>query len=108
MAGQYIVVLVWNRELLYVGGLLSRAVYELELSKIQTMWEGAAESSGTPGPDFRPSTALQDAAHQQFLHILKFFTFHRSTPSAKVAELLEDAFYRCSTAPLRLLSSAGV
>ena len=100
--------LVWNRELLYVGGFLSRAVYEQELSKVESMWEGTAESSGTPGPDFGPSTVLQDAAHKRFLHIIKFFTFHRSTPSEKVAKLLGDAFYRCSTAPLRLLSSAGI
>ena len=96
--------LVWNRELLYVGGFLSRAIYEQELSKIVSTWEGTAESSGAPGPDFGPSTVL----HGQFLHIIKFFTFHRSTPSEKVAKLLGDAFYRCSTAPLRLLSSVGI
>ena len=98
--------LVWNEGLLYIGGFLSRAVYELELSKIRDAWEGAAGFDGTP--DFRPPAELQDELHQQFLHILKFFTFHRSTPSAKVARLLEAAFYGCSTAPLRLLSSAGV
>ena len=98
--------LVWNKELLYIGGFLSRAVYELELSKIQDAWEGAAGFDGTP--DFRPPAELQDTLHQRFLHILKFFTFHRSTPSANVARLLEAAFYGCSTAPLRLLSSAGV
>jgi hypothetical protein len=98
--------LVWNEELLYIGGFLSRAVYELELSKIRDAWEGAAGFDGTA--DFRPPAELQDTLHQQFLHILKFFTFHRSTPSAKVARLLEAAFYGCSTAPLRLLSPAGV
>ena len=98
--------LVWNEELLYVGGFLSRAVYELGLSKIRDAWEGAAGFDGTP--EFRPPARLQNTLHQQFLHILKFFTFHRSTPSAWVAELLEAAFYGCSTAPLRLLSSAGV
>jgi hypothetical protein len=97
---------VWNRELLLIGGFLCRAVYELELSKIRDAWEEAAGSNGTL--DFRPPAQLQDTLHQQFLHLLKFFTFHRSTPSTKVARLLEDAFHRCSTAPLRLLSSAGV
>ena len=93
---------VWNQELLYVGGFLSRAVYELGLSKIRDAWEGAA------GSELRPPAELQNTLHQQFLHILKFFTFHRSTPSAKVAQSLEAAFYGCSTAPLRLLSSTGV
>jgi hypothetical protein len=98
--------LVWNKELLYIGGFLSRAVYELELSKIRDAWEGAVAFDGTP--DFRPPAELQDTLDQQFLHVLKFFTFHPSTPSAKVARLLQAAFYECSTTPLRLLSSAGV
>ena len=98
--------LVWNEELLYVGGFLSRAVYELELSKIREAWEGATGFDGTP--DFRPPAELQNTLHQQFFHILKFFTFHHSTPSAKVAQLLKVAFYGCSTTPLKLLSSAGV
>ncbi|KAF8125469.1 hypothetical protein EV363DRAFT_1402460 [Boletus edulis] len=45
---------------------------------------------------------------QRFLHVLKFFTFHHSTPLSKVARLLEVAFYGCSTVPLSLLSSTGV
>ena len=97
---------VWNEELLYIGGFLSRAVYDLELSKIRNAWERAAGFDGSP--EFRPPAELQDALHQQFLHILKFFTFHRSTPSANVGRLLEAAFYGCSTAPLMLLSTAGV
>ncbi|KAI5994116.1 hypothetical protein F5J12DRAFT_962838, partial [Pisolithus orientalis] len=92
---------VWNRELLYIGGFLCRAVYELELSKIQTSWEEAAAGR----PCLRPSLELLD---QSFLHLLKFFTFHHSTPSSKVAQLLADSFYGCSTLPLRLLSSVGV
>ena len=85
---------VWNQELLYVGGVLCRAVYEWELSKIQRSWEATQE--------------LQDRLQQCFLHVLKFFTFHRSTPSSKVAELLAESFYGCSTVPLRLLSLVGI
>ena len=98
--------LVWNEELLYIGGFLSRAIYELELSKIRDAWEGAPGFDCTA--DFRPPAELQATLHQRFLHILKFFTFHHSTPSGRVAQLLEAAFYGCSTAPLRLLSSTGV
>ena len=86
--------IVWNRELLYVGGLLSRTVYELELSAIETSWEEPAES--------------RNALRERFIHVLKFFTFHHSTPSLTVGQLLQDAFYACSTSPLRLLSSIGV
>lgn len=94
-------VAVWNRELLYVGGFLCRAVYDLELSKIQSSWEDAAADK----LHSRASRELQD---QRFIHILKFFTFRPSTPSSKVAQLLADSFYGCSPLPLRLLSSVGV
>ncbi|KAI6022005.1 hypothetical protein EDC04DRAFT_2937394 [Pisolithus marmoratus] len=87
-------VATWNRELLCIGGFLCRTVYEWELSKIQHSWEEAAAGK-----------QLQD---QHFLHLLKFFTFHHSTPSSKVAELLMKSFYGCSTRPLLLLSSVGV
>ncbi|KIJ65877.1 hypothetical protein HYDPIDRAFT_151535 [Hydnomerulius pinastri MD-312] len=97
-------VAIWNRELLYVGGFLCRAVYDLELSKIQSSWEEAAAGK----PHSRPSRNLQDGFHKRFLHVLKFFTFHHSTPSPKVAQLLADSFYGCTTLPLRLLSSVGI
>ncbi|KAF9219018.1 hypothetical protein BS17DRAFT_468537 [Gyrodon lividus] len=95
---------IWNRELLYVGGFLCRVVYELELSKIQSSWEEAAAGK----PHSRPSRKLQDQLHMRFLHVLRFFTFHHSTPSSKVAQLLANSFYGCSTLPLRLLTSVGV
>ncbi|KAH0828720.1 hypothetical protein J3R83DRAFT_3129 [Lanmaoa asiatica] len=96
--------MVWNKELLYVGGFLSRAVCELELTAIQTSWEEGANGA----PDLRPSSELQDWLHECFIHILKFFSFHHSTPSSKVAKLLQVSFYACSMSPLRLLSSIGV
>ncbi|KIJ62083.1 hypothetical protein HYDPIDRAFT_176650 [Hydnomerulius pinastri MD-312] len=99
-------VAIWNKELLYVGGFLSRTAYELELSNIHDLWEGAAKSSGSL--DFRPPPDLEDWLRQRFLHVLKFFTFRASTPSSDVARLLEIAFYGCSTLQLKLLSSAGV
>ncbi|KAI6104041.1 hypothetical protein EDD16DRAFT_1900225 [Pisolithus croceorrhizus] len=92
---------IWNKELLYVGGFLCRMVYGLELSKIQRSWEEAVAGE----TDSLLSRALQD---QHFLHLFKFFTFHHSTPSSKVADLLSKSFFECSTLPLRLLSSAGV
>ncbi|KAI6144665.1 hypothetical protein BKA82DRAFT_15653 [Pisolithus tinctorius] len=93
--------LVWNRELLYVGGVLCRAVYEWELSKIESLWEEAAAGN-------LPSQPLRELQDQRFLHILRFFSFRDSTPSPKVADLLMGSFYGCSPRPLRLLSSIGV
>ena len=92
--------------MLYVGGFLARAAYELELSNIQSLWDGAAKSNSTPA--FRPPQELEDWLLQRFIHVLKFFTFHHSTPSSEVSRLLETAFYGCSALPLKLLSSAGI
>ncbi|KAH0828805.1 hypothetical protein J3R83DRAFT_3253 [Lanmaoa asiatica] len=98
--------LVWNRELLYVGGFLARTVYELELSAIQTSWEEATGSSDSL--DLRPPLEFQDRLRERFIHVLKFFTFHHSTPSPSIAQRLQESFYACSGSPLRLLSSVGV
>lgn len=92
--------------MLYVGGFLARAAYELELSNIQSLWDGAAKSNSTPA--FHPPQELEDWLLQRFIHVLKFFTFHHSTPSSEVSRLLETAFYGCSALPLKLLSSAGI
>ena len=95
-------VLAWNKELLYVGGFLSRAVYEFGLSIIETAWAGAADGS------FRPPLELQKRLQEQFIHTLKFFAFYHSTPSPLIGKLLGQSFYDCSTTSLRLLSSVGV
>ena len=94
----------WNEELLYVGGFLCRMVYELEVSKIQTSWETAAAAK----PSSYLPHQLRNRLQERFHHVLKFFTFHHSTPSPKVAQLLVKSFHECSTLPLRFLSSVGV
>ncbi|KAG2339109.1 hypothetical protein BDR05DRAFT_1062316 [Suillus weaverae] len=99
-------VAVWNRELLYVGGYLCRAAYEMELENIRMLWNEAASSSNTNG--FHPDPQLGDWLRDRFLHVLKFFTFHVSTPSSDVARFLEAAFFGCSTLPLKVLSTTGV
>ena len=94
--------LAWNKELLYVGGFLSRTVYEFELSIIDTAWAGGADGS------FRPPRELQKRLQEQFIHTLKFFAFHHSTPSPLIGTLIGQSFHDCSATSLRLLSSVGV
>ena len=84
--------LVWNRELLYVGGFLSRAVYEIELSAVQKEWTSATQSS----PD-SPKEETQTKLINRVLHDLKFFMFYPSTPSPDVSNMMEAAFFDCST-----------
>lgn len=97
--------IVWNRELLYIGGYLCRTAYEIELESIRMLWDEAARSSGMD--IFQPDPQLGDWLRDRFLHVLKFFTFHVSTPSSDVARFLEAAFFGCSTSPLKVLSTTG-
>lgn len=54
-------------------------------------------------------TDEQKVLFQRSIHALKFFTFHTSTPSAEVSQLLETSFFTCSSSSnFPLLSSRGV
>jgi len=82
------------------------AAYEMELETIRVLWNEAASSSNTNS--FHPDPQLGDWLRDRFLHVLKFFTFHVSTPSSDVARFLEAAFFGCSPLPLKVLSTTGV
>ncbi|KAH7924790.1 hypothetical protein BV22DRAFT_1034752 [Leucogyrophana mollusca] len=92
----------WNEELLYVGGFLARLVYERELEKVRVAWpmnKGVAQRTG-------PEVELPFA---EGLYTMKCFTFRGSTPDAKVASHLMDAFFSCSDSDdFPIISNAGV
>lgn len=90
----------WNKELLWVGGYLSRLIYELEMQEIQTLWSTTSVSD----------KAVRDRLLARGLHALRFFTFKPSTPSAVVSQELESAFYACATdnKSLPLVSNVGI
>ena len=70
------------------------------------MWEGAA---ATKGPSGLPDEEVQTWLRKRALHALKFFTFHSSTPSPVVSNLMEAAFFACATThPFSIISSEGV
>ncbi|KIM45164.1 hypothetical protein M413DRAFT_428973 [Hebeloma cylindrosporum] len=96
-------VAVWNKELLYVGGLLSRAVYEFELSTVRQHWETAGSGNGPLGEE------MQRSLIGRVLHALKFFMFYTSTPSPDVSSLMEAAFFACSpSGNFPLITTKGV
>ncbi|KAK0461397.1 uncharacterized protein EV420DRAFT_1669612 [Desarmillaria tabescens] len=96
-------VAVWNQELLFVGGFLARVAYELELSTIRSLWEGASS------PSSEPAENVKHRLTQHSLHLLKFFTFHPSTPSGEVAGRLEEAFFSCANSvPFSIITTAGI
>ncbi|KAK4050523.1 hypothetical protein OIO90_005106 [Microbotryomycetes sp. JL221] len=71
----------WNRELLAVGGLLARLVYEEEMSVIKRAFR--------PNLDARDRDRLQ----QQAVHLMRFFSYSRSTPQEIVSHLTESSFF---------------
>ncbi|KAF9529296.1 hypothetical protein CPB83DRAFT_906254 [Crepidotus variabilis] len=96
-------VAVWNKELLYVGGFLSRVAYEVELRAVQQQWEASSVNDGPPKQDIRTQLIAR------VLHALKFFEFHESHPSKQVSEDMRNAFFSCSSlAEFPMISSAGV
>ncbi|CCM02906.1 uncharacterized protein FIBRA_05020 [Fibroporia radiculosa] len=98
-------VAVWNEELLYVGGFLARAAYELEMANLRRLWNGAADSESLRVP----SDTVQAWLRGRGLHLLKFFTFHHSTPSSLVSTKLEAAFFASApNQPFPIISSTGI
>ncbi|KAF9235383.1 hypothetical protein BU15DRAFT_78058 [Melanogaster broomeanus] len=86
----------WNEELLYIGGFLTRLIYEQTMKDIRERWPKTASS---PPKDLR----------QEALYIMNCFTFRHSTPSSKVGELLQNAFFTCSTSrSFPILSNLGI
>ncbi|GAA5899994.1 hypothetical protein JCM6882_007020 [Rhodosporidiobolus microsporus] len=84
----------WNRELLWAGGVLARTTFEEEMGEIGRVW-GADE-------------AKKKEAEERALHLLKFFTFTRSTPQEIVGSLTESTFFTStSNSSLTLLSNLG-
>jgi len=93
---------VWNQELIFVGGWLSRATYDLELADIGAQW---TKASGPEGP----SSEVRSKLIERAIHTLRFFTFHRSTPSQQVSQLLLDSFFSCGkNTDFLLITTMGV
>ncbi|GAA6015207.1 hypothetical protein JCM11491_000504 [Sporobolomyces phaffii] len=88
----------WNRELLWAGGVLSRTVFEEEMSEVGRLWHSK------PAPDQDAKKRLEGRA----LHLMRFFTFSTSTPQEIVGALTESAFFAGdSGTSITLISSIG-
>ncbi|KAI1790758.1 hypothetical protein LXA43DRAFT_921512 [Ganoderma leucocontextum] len=98
-------VAVWNKELLYIGGFLARAAYEIEMEHIRQLWNEALQTARAIAPDQDVDPEVQAQLRGRAIHALKFFTFHSSTPSAVVSASLEEAFFACSATKLMFLAS---
>lgn len=90
----------WNKELLWIGGYLSRLIYELEMQEIQSLWKTTSITD----------TAVRERLMARGLHALRFFSFRQTTPSAMVGQGMEVAFYTCGNdnKTFPIVSTAGV
>jgi hypothetical protein len=98
---------VWNRELLFVGGFVARAVYELEMQDMKAYWNELVASK-KPGEPLDPD--VRKWFYDRAGHNLQFFAFHPSTPSAVVSSEMRTAFFDCVTRgqTFPVVSSAGI
>lgn len=86
---------VWNEELLGVGGYLARSAYEQEMENISSLWKATEDNAPKPDATPSPDNEIKARLRERALHALKFYTFHASTPSARLAVILEEAFFSC-------------
>ncbi|KAF9330531.1 hypothetical protein BG006_006519 [Podila minutissima] len=100
---------VWNHELLCMAGLLSRALYEDELSQIGNLYNEMILAHQKPDqPDDEATATAREWLEKRALHALQAFQFHPSTPSPLVGHYTDAYFFRMSTLGLSILSSHGV
>lgn len=99
---------VWNKELLAIGGILCRIVYNNEVEQIDRFFR---ELVGHKGMVDKANNAKDDAMvmlDKRAAHALRSFTFQHSTPSPIVGKLQEQCFFESSKVPPRLMSSHGI
>ncbi|KAF9435865.1 hypothetical protein BGZ76_005362 [Entomortierella beljakovae] len=100
---------VWNHELLSMAGLLSRGLYEDELSQISGLYNEMILAHHKSDEDDDAATATaREWLEKRALHALQAFQFHPSTPSPQVGHYIDAYFFRMSTLALSILSTQGV
>ncbi|KAK4217066.1 heat shock cognate 90 kDa protein [Rhypophila decipiens] len=95
----------WNIEMLRVAGIMSRLAYTNEMSDLDEKLRRRAKAN--EGSKLSPGDV--QALLPEAVHILKTYTFGDSTPSGQVAQIMNDAFWRCyPDAVIEVYSSRGV
>ncbi|KAI9844962.1 MAG: hypothetical protein M1838_001946 [Thelocarpon superellum] len=95
----------WNVEVLRAAGIVCRVAWANELMEIKGKLSRAVAASGKGKMRKEDvATVLPDA-----IHVFKQFTFLDATPSAKVGQLIEEAFWTSTTqASIDVVSTQGV
>ncbi|KAI9105922.1 hypothetical protein DFS34DRAFT_601439 [Phlyctochytrium arcticum] len=88
---------VWNQELLSMGGLLARILYDDDLQGVQRLYEA-----------MKVDAAGEEWLQKKAAHAMVGFTFKLSTPSPWVGRILSTAFMSRCNQPMSILSSKGI
>ncbi|KAI8149845.1 hypothetical protein BJV82DRAFT_2121 [Fennellomyces sp. T-0311] len=98
---------IWNMELLAVGGLLCRIVYNSEMEHIHRLYRELVGYT-----EVVDKSAVTDDAkammERQAAHALASFTFQHSTPSPLVGSVQEEQFFKSSKTPAMIMTSHGI
>ena len=95
----------WNVEMLRVAGIACRIAYTGEMNELKAKIERNMSADG------RKKVAKEDvdAVMPSAIHTCKQYNYEESTPSMKVGELIEEAFWMCNQkASIDVLSTRGV
>ncbi|KAK4138631.1 hypothetical protein BT67DRAFT_437948 [Trichocladium antarcticum] len=97
----------WNMEMLRAAGIMSRLAFANEMADLNDKLKRISESSKKKETAIAPSDVGK--CIPEALHILKTYTFQDSTPSAQVAQIVEEAFWTAYKRPsIEVYSSRGV
>ncbi|BGP21645.1 ubiquitin system component Cue [Rhodotorula toruloides] len=89
----------WNQELLWAGGVLARTVFEEEMEEIGRIWKRAGKEL---------EKEQRENLEQRALHLIRFFTFYKSTPQEIVGGTQEESFFSSNSGTsITLLSTVG-
>ncbi|CAG8705877.1 9435_t:CDS:2, partial [Ambispora leptoticha] len=97
---------VYNEEMLTMAGILSRLLYEDEMSQIALMYRELIGSHSHSDNDV--IKASKEWLQNRAAHALTHFTFKYSTPNPRVGNIIENIFFQCSSKNLSILSTTGV
>lgn len=95
----------WNVEMLRVAGIACRVAYTGEMAELKAKLDRAVKTNGTKGPTKEDVAAVMPSA----VHAFKQYTYEESTPSSRVGQYIEEAFWMCNQkASIDILSTRGV
>ncbi|KAK3672882.1 hypothetical protein LTR78_007235 [Recurvomyces mirabilis] len=95
----------WNVEMLRVAGIACRIAYTGEMAELKAKLERTMFANGRKKVSKDDIAAVMPAA----VHAYKQYNYDESTPSAKVGQYIEEAFWMCNQkASIDVLSTRGV